>query len=64
MRIPDHQTVYVRSMGKCLAVTAIFDNDDAANKYMETHKDEGVISVIGKYVFLANLYDKGIKVAA
>jgi len=52
------ENLIIRSMGKSLRVTAIFDNDDDANKHMEKTED-AVIAVVGPYVFLANKYDKG-----
>lgn len=61
MKLQDHQTIYVRSMGKDLRVTAVFTNDDDANTYMEKNRDEGVIAVYGDVVFLANVYDHGTK---
>lgn len=64
MRLNDQQTMYVRSMGKALRVTAIYDNDDDANAHMEKNHDDAVIAVFGKYVFLANRYDRGVAVAA
>ena len=59
MKIPTEQTLYIRSMGKALKVTAIFLDDDSANAYMAKNKDEGVVSVIGQFIFLANVYDHG-----
>ena len=53
--------IYIRSMGKLLAVTALVNSDDAANQYCETHKDEGVIAQGGGLVFIANLYDHGAR---
>jgi len=53
--------LYVRSMGKLLAVTALCNSDQEANKYMENHKDEGVVATGAGLVFLANLYDHGTK---
>lgn len=53
--------LYVRSMGKLLAVTALFDSDDSANAYCETHRDEGVVATGAGLVFLANLYDRGTR---
>lgn len=53
------QTIYIYSMGKRLQLTAIFDNDYDANKHMEKTED-AVIATFGKYVLLANKYDKGI----
>ncbi len=51
--------IYVRSMGKLLAVTAIFISDEDANAYCERHNDEGVVAQGGGLVFTANLYDRG-----
>ena len=51
--------VYICSMGKRLLITAIYDNDNDANKDMEK-TNNAVIAVFGKYVILANKYDKGI----
>ena len=62
MKLKEKQTVYVRSMGKVLEVSAIFDNDSDANKYMEKHHDEGVIAVFGNYVFIAEMYQPGLRV--
>ena len=53
------ETIYINSMGKRLKLTAIFDNDVDANKHMEK-TDDAVVAVFGKYVLLANRYDKGI----
>jgi hypothetical protein len=46
-------------MGKFLKITAIFHTDKAANAYLETHKDEGVVACFGDMVLIANLYDRG-----
>ena len=59
MKLPDHQHLYVRSMGKSLRVTAMFKDDDDANRYMARNRDEGVVAVMAGVVLLANLYDKG-----
>lgn len=61
MKLSDTQTLYVRSMGKALRVTAIFTNVREANQYMET-RDEGVVAEFGPYILLAGLYDKGEKI--
>lgn len=53
--------IYLRSMGKLLAVTAIFFNDSDCNAYLENHRDEGVIAEGGGLVFCANLYDHGTR---
>lgn len=56
------ESLYLRSMGKLLRITAIFESDAEANAYMEKHRDEGLIAEFGKYRFIANLYDPGLKV--
>ncbi len=56
--------LYVRSMGKLLAVTAMFGNDADSNAYCETHRDQGVVAEGGGLVFLANLHDHGTKADA
>ena len=61
-RTSEKQIVYCRSMGKAFRVLAIADNDDDANKFMENNRDTGVISVIGDLVFIADLYDTGVKI--
>ena len=53
--------IYVRSMGKLLAVTALFDSDEKANAYCETHRDEGIVASCGHISFAANLYDHGTR---
>lgn len=59
MKLKDDQILHIYSMGKKIRVTAIFHDDDEANKYMENHSDEGVIACFDPYVFIANVYDKG-----
>ena len=61
-KLLEHQQMYVRSMGKLLLVTALFTDDDAANRWMERNPDHGVIAVYGDVVFLAHLHDKGLEV--
>ena len=63
MKFKKHQTIYVRSMGKALKVTALFTDADETNQYLEKHPDEGVIAVYAQFVFIAGLYDKGTKIA-
>ena len=52
---PD-EYLMVRSMGRTFRVTAIFDNDDEANKYMEQHTDQAVIACFGPLVIIAQVY--------
>ncbi len=54
--------LFVRSMGRLLRVTAMFDSSDEANAYMEKHKDQAVVAEIPAYtplILLANVHDKG-----
>jgi len=53
------ENFYIRSMGKALRVTAIFESDEEANKYMSSHRDQGVVSQFGPYIFIASLYEMG-----
>lgn len=64
MKMVAEEVLYIRSMGKALRVTAMFLSDDEANAYMAKNKDEGVVAVFEGRVYLANLYDKGVKIAA
>ena len=64
MKLTPEQVIYVRSMGKALRVTAIFDNESDANSYMERHRDQGVIAEFKPLIFIANLYDRGTEIAA
>lgn len=60
-KLKETEMLYVRSMGKALRVTAIFDNDDEANAYMaQPGNDDAVVAVFGKFVLLARKWDKGI----
>lgn len=66
MKIPKEQTLYIRSMGKALLVTALISGEtkdertDAANEYCRKNPDEGVVSEFHGMVFIANIYDRGI----
>lgn len=62
MKLRKEQILYVHSMRKALRVTAIFESDEETNDYLQKHKDEGVIAEFGKYIFIANLYDSGVKI--
>lgn len=53
----DVNKVYCASMGKIFQVTGIFKNDDDANSYLATHKDEGVIADFHGLVFVAAFND-------
>ncbi len=56
------EMLYVRSMGKLLRVTAIASTIEAANNYMENHRDEGLVAEFGCFCLMANLYDPGTKI--
>lgn len=58
-KLKKHQRLFVASMGKFLRVTAIFPSDDDANKYTESHRDEGVVACFGSIVLVASLHDHG-----
>lgn len=60
MKLPAHQVLYVRSMGKALRVTAIFTDDDDTNAYLAKNRDESVVAVFGDFILIANTYDHGI----
>ena len=60
--LKDHQSIYVRSMGKALPVTAIATSDDEANEHCRKHSDDGVIAVYGELVFMANMYSRGLPI--
>ncbi len=61
--IDKNLSLYVRSMGKALLVTGIFADDNAANEYMGSHREDAVVAVsAGGLVFTANVYDKGARV--
>lgn len=57
---PERQWLYVRSMGKALRVTAIFQTDIEANAYMATHAEAACVAVFGPLILLADKYDPGI----
>jgi hypothetical protein len=58
----DAVALYVRSMGKIIRVTAIFDNDAEANAHMAKHSEAACVAVSGSLVMLADKYDPGIRV--
>ena len=51
--------IYVRSMGKALAITTAIVGDEKANEYMAINDDEAVVACVGPLVLLADKYDKG-----
>lgn len=74
MKLNDVQTLYVRSMGKALKVTAIFTDVDKCNEYMESSagKDCGVVAEFKPhgsdrdqttFILCAKMYDKGVTIA-
>lgn len=65
MKLSDTQTLYVRSMGKALKVTAMFTDEDKANAYMaKPDNNGGVVAVFGKFILVADVYDNGVKIGA
>lgn len=58
MTFRPEQKFYLRSMGKLLRVTAIFTDEDKANRHMARTND-AVIAVCGKFIFLADKGDRG-----
>lgn len=62
MKLKETEILYVRTMGKAIRVTAVFDNDEDANKYMEKNRDEGLVAEFGELRLIANLYDKGVRI--
>ena len=58
----DTETLYFRSMGKALRVTAIATSDTEANDHMARHSEATVIGVCGPFVLMADRFDKGIPI--
>jgi hypothetical protein len=52
--------LYIRSMGKLLRVTAIFDTVQAANLHMQRHREQAVVAEIGTVILLADVHDRGL----
>jgi len=52
--------LFIYSMNKRLRITAIFTDDESANKHMEK-TDDAVVACFGPFVFLANKYDHGTR---
>lgn len=61
LKLNEKQNLYVRSMGKALRVTAIFSEDDDANRHM-AKSDDAVVACFGRLTFMARKYDKGAKI--
>lgn len=60
MKLTPEQRLYIDSdAGPRVRITAIFHDVDAANAHMTQHEDDAVITVIGPYVFLASVRDRG-----
>ena len=55
----DTEHFYCRSMGKLLRVVAIADSDEAANDYVSRHDNAAVIACMGRFVLMADKWDKG-----
>lgn len=63
MKLREGQTLYVRSMGKALQVTAICDSVEEANRHCELHANDAVVAEFGPYIFLADKGDRGTRMA-
>lgn len=59
MKLKPDQKLYIYSMGKRFRVTAIFHDDDSANRFMERNRDSAVIAAIDPYIFIADKHDNG-----
>ena len=59
MRVPKEWHLVMRSMGKCLRITAVFTKDDEANAFMKQHSEETVIAASRDLILMANKYDLG-----
>lgn len=64
MKLPEHQSLYIRSMGKALRVTAICTSESDANLHMERNINDAVVAEIAPFIFMANKYDAGVKIEA
>ena len=70
MKIPEKQTLYIRSMGKALRITAIFlplpdgsEDVASANAHMaKSSNNDGLVSEFNNILFLADVYDNGIQI--
>lgn len=51
--------LYLRIWGKLIKVTAIADDDKAANAHMATHEGCSVLAVVGALVIMADKDDLG-----
>lgn len=62
-KLKETESLYVRTMGKALKVTALFTSDDDANEFMaKPGNEDAVVAVIAGVVMLANKYDHGITI--
>jgi hypothetical protein len=61
MKLNNEQNIYLKSMGKALRITGIFENIDDCNNHCAKSND-GVIAEFGKYIFTADIYDKGLPI--
>ena len=50
-------------MGKLLRVTAVFTDDEPANNFSAKHKNQAVVAVFGRYILMADAYDRGLEYA-
>ncbi len=61
MKLNEEQNLYLKSMGKALRITGIFESIDDCNNHCSKCND-GVIAEFGKYIFTADIYDKGLPI--
>ena len=50
-----YDEVRVRVFSKLYHVTAVFTDHHTCNKYLSTRPNEGVIKVLGPFIFISNL---------
>ena len=58
-RLAQNELLYIRAMGKALAVTGLFSSDEDANAWLERHPDHGVVAAFEGRIYTAHLYDSG-----
>lgn len=63
MKLNNNQCMYLRSMGKALKITGIFTNIEKANQFC-SETNNGVIAEFGKFIFTADMGDKGVSISA
>lgn len=56
-----HEHLYICSMGKQFRVRCIATTDDESNQFAATHRDTGLIAVLGPFQFTADFHS-GMKI--